>query len=73
MIRGLSPIPRGGGKPEGKEGDCIPTLEAVSLIEGVWVRTKIMRGVFNTLRISVIVRAYARARVRARGGVRHKK
>ena len=35
MIRGLSPIPRGGGIPEGKEGDCIPTLGAVSLIEGV--------------------------------------
>ena len=39
MIRGLSPIPRGGGKPEGKEGDCITTLGAVCLIEGVWVRT----------------------------------
>ena len=38
MIRGLSPIPRGGGKPEGKEGDCIPTLGAVSLIESAWVR-----------------------------------
>ena len=45
MIRGLSPIPRGGGKPEGKEGDCITTLGAVCLIEGVWVRTKIIRSV----------------------------
>ena len=45
MIRGLSPIPRGGGKPEGKEGVCITTLGAVCLIEGVWVSTKIMRGV----------------------------
>ena len=39
MIRGLSPIPRGGGKPEGKEGDCISTLGALRPIEGVWVRT----------------------------------
>ena len=45
MIRGLSPIPRGGGKPEGKEGDCIPMLGALRSIEGVWVRTKLMRGV----------------------------
>ena len=45
MIRGLSPIPRGGGKPEGKEGDCITTLGALSLTEGVWVRTKLVRGV----------------------------
>ena len=44
MIRGLSPIPRGGGIPEGKEGVCITTLGAVSLIEGVWVRTKIIRS-----------------------------
>ena len=45
MIRGLSPIPRGGGKPEGKEGGCIPTPGALRSIEGVWVRTKLMRGV----------------------------
>ena len=49
MIRGLSPIPRGGGKPEGKEGDCITTLGAVCPIEGVWVRTKIIRSVPNWL------------------------
>ena len=45
MIRGLSPIPRGGGKPEGKEGGCITTLGAVSPIEGVCVRTKIIWSV----------------------------
>ena len=45
MIRGLSPIPRGGGRPEGKEGVCITTLGAVCTIEGVWVRTKIIRSV----------------------------
>ena len=47
MIRGLSSIPRGGGKPEGKEGVCIPTLGALSLTEGVWVRTKIIRSVLD--------------------------
>ena len=38
MIRGLSPIPRGGGIPDGKEGVCIPTPGALRPIEGVWVR-----------------------------------
>ena len=39
MIRGLSTIPRGGGKPEGKEGDCITTLGALRPIEGARLRT----------------------------------
>ena len=47
MIRGLSLIPRGGGIPEGKEGDCITMLGAVCPIEGVWVRTKIIRSVLD--------------------------
>ena len=47
MIRGLSPIPRGGGKPEGKEGDCITMLGALSLTEGVWVRTTLIRSVLR--------------------------
>ena len=33
------------GDPDGKEGVCIPTLGAVSPIEGAWVRTKIIRSV----------------------------
>ena len=45
MIRGLSPIPRGGGKPGGKEGVCIPTLGALRRIESVGVSTKLVRGV----------------------------
>ena len=38
MIRGLSPIPRGGGIPEGKEGVCITTLGALRTIK--WARDR---------------------------------